>query len=334
MPHLFRLLLPVLLAAGAVVQAAPVPKRVKVPISPANAERLTALMDIDADVFGVTRGPALGELTLVRWEKPVEVVDDATLRPLRTVLKGKPIHFAASPTGDRYASCENNSVVTLRPAAGGKAVEFDAQNTQPHLTFSPDGKWLATGGYGTRARLWDTGGKLVREFDAGREGGLTPAFSPDGKTLAVGNRKDVTHLYDAATGKLLHTLAKKSSHELAFSPDGRTLAVGYANGEIALWDVAKGTSLRAAKSGGEEVYSVDWNPTGGVLVSSGREGRVTLWAPETLTPLARLESAQWTIRARFSADGCRLITSGGLADCTQNEGRKVTVWAVRTGGDK
>lgn len=333
MNRLLRLILPALLAAALVV-GAPVPKRVRAPISPANADRLSPVSEVEADVFGVSCGPAHGELTLVRWEKSVEVVDDATLRPVRTLVEGKPIHFATSPDGDRYASCENNSLVTLRPAAGGKAVTFDAQNTQPKLTFSPDGKTLATGGYGTRARLWDTDGKLVREFDAGREGGLTPVFSPDGKTLAVGNRNDITHLYDVASGRLLHTLAKKSSHELAFSPDGRTLAVGYALGDIALWDVAKGELIRKAKSGGEEVYSVDWNPAGDVLASSGRGGPVTLWNPDTLEPLARLESAEWTIRVRFTADGCRLITSGGPADCTKGADRKVTVWAVRPGGGK
>jgi hypothetical protein len=180
MPHLFRLLLPVLLAAGALVEAAPVPKRVRVSISPANADRLSQVQDIDADVVGVDRDPTRGELTLVRWEKPVEVVDDISLRPVRTLVEGKPIHFAASPAGDRFASCENSSMVTLRPAAGGKAVTFDAKNTQPHLNFSPDGKTLATGGSGTQARLWDMSGKLIREFDAGPMAGLTTVFSPDG----------------------------------------------------------------------------------------------------------------------------------------------------------
>jgi hypothetical protein len=100
-----------------------VPKRVLVSISPVDADRLAAVLEVEADVFGVNRGPAQGELTLVRWEKSVEVVDDISLRPVRTLVEGKPIHFAAPLTGDRFASCENSSMVTVRfrhaSAAGG-----------------------------------------------------------------------------------------------------------------------------------------------------------------------------------------------------------------------
>src|SRR5262249_11411252 len=148
-------------------------------------------------------------------------------------------------------------------------------------------------------------------------------FSPDGKVLAVGNRNDGTQLFDVATGKLLHSLPKHMTHELAFSPDGKVLAAGYVDGTVALWEVASGALLRSQPTGATEVFTVDWSPAGDVLVTAGRyqiragePGRATtreieLWNPQTLDKLKGLDAPDYVIRARFTPGGTHLLTSGG-----------------------
>ena len=253
-----------------ILAAAPNPTKPRPVITLANVDRVEPAGELEKDVYRIYAGPGRDEMAFIYWERPIEVVNSSTLAPLRTIENGKRIiHFAASKDAKRIAWCENNSRVFLREVGNDKSIDFDVKNAQPEMTFSPDGKLLATGGYGTKAKLWDMTGKLVRELDCGGEGGLWPVFSPDGKTLAIGNRNHETHLYDVATGKLLHQLPHRMTQEIAFSPDGKTLAAAYVDGKVALWDVAKGELLHEAVSGGQEVFTLDWSPKGDLLVTAG-----------------------------------------------------------------
>jgi WD40 repeat protein len=314
--------------------AAPVPRKSHPVISAANVDRLRPVGELKRPVWRIVPGPGRGELAFVGWKMPVEVVAEKNFRPIRKIAdRRRPIHFAASKDGRRVAWCENNSRVVLQEVAGGKTVEIETGNPQPTMAFSPDGKLLATGGYGTRAKLWDVSGRLVRALDCGGEGGLWPVFSPDGKVLAVGNRNDQTRLFEVATGKLLHTLPKRMTQELAFHPDGNMLAVGYVDGTVALWDVTSGTLLRSHASGGKEVYTLAWGPKGDVLVTAGLAGKIVLWEPRKLTRLRELDAPAWVIHVRFTPDGGRLLTSGATEGSGMRD-RKVTIWAIAEGSDR
>jgi WD40 repeat protein len=330
--------LAVLPASVFYASAAPAPERIITPISAKNAADIQSITELNKRAHRITRGPGKNELTFLDWGNGVEVVDN-NFRTVRTLTKDKlPIDFATTPEGKFQAWTERGTkTYTVLETATSKSFDIEFNGDPGAAAFSPDGKLIAIGdtlwdrrvpgaSY-SEMKLFDIAGKLVRTLEKSGPGGLTPVFSPDGKTLAVGNRNHETFVFEVASGKLLHTLDKKMTQEIAFSPDGETLAAGYVDGTVGLWDVATGKMLQSDATGGKEVYSVDWSPKGDVLVTAGREGKIVLWETQRLTKLKELDAPIWVISVKFTADGTRLLSSSS-SDLGGKDDRKVAVWGV------
>jgi WD40 repeat protein len=116
------------------------------------------------------------------------------------------------------------------------------------LSFSGDGRLLASGSFDGSAKLWDTAtGCVMLSLTHGTRGGVDGvALSPDGKTLvtfAAGT--DGVQVWDVATGQKLRKLPVYG--QIAFSPDGRWLAADDDEGSIVLFDAVTWTEARRLK---------------------------------------------------------------------------------------
>jgi hypothetical protein len=279
-----------------------------------NAFALETVARVEKDVYRIGWLPHNNEVALLEFGKSVEICSADNLRPVRTIgANRKFVGFDFSRDHDLVALTEQSTRACLLNLSTGREMTLVAKNQQPSVCLSPDGKLLATGGYGTRATLWSVeSGKQIRNLDTGQvEGGLTPAFSPDGTLVAVGNRNSTTCLFDVATGRLLHRLPWQSSQELKFDPAGKRLAVTYVDGNLAVWSVESGDLLQRCKARAEELYSLDWSPDGKIIATAGREASVALWKAANLTLLHEIDGPEWIICVRFNPQGTRLIFAGG-----------------------
>jgi WD40 repeat protein len=197
-------------------------------------------------------------------------------------------HLLASASADAIVKLWDLDAVSIRTSGTPKGNIME-------LTYSLDGKLLATRHWSGKVWLWDVGTgssfSLV-EDDAPAYGyDVTMAFSPDASRLATTYCSTAVELWNTATRKRESILGPRSSsiRALAFSSDGQLLCRASDGGALLLWHTGKG-AFSALSGHRGAAAGVAFSADGQRLASSWRDGSVTLWHVQKETQYCTLES--------------------------------------------
>ncbi|MBP5973083.1 hypothetical protein HW132_10135 [Brasilonema sp. CT11] len=198
------------------------------------------------------------------------------------------------------------------------------------VSFSPDGKTLASASADHTIKLWDVAtGKQKTTLTGHSDVVYSVSFSLDGKTLGSASADHTIKLWDVATGKQKTTLSGHSGvvYSVSFSPDGKTLASASWDKTIKLWDVATGEEQTTLKGHSDEVESVSYSPDGKTLASASADHTIKLWDVATGKQKTTLYGHSSTVfSVSYSLDGKTLASASW--------DKTIILWDVATGKQK
>ena len=235
---------------------------------------------------------------------------------------------AFDPTGQYFATGGKSSRnVNIRNTSDGKLHRgpLPRDNFISDLEFSPDGKWLAAGGYAMKVKIWDAStGKLIAMLPQ-RDIVLSLAFSPDGKRLAVGTANDWNHdpqarLWDLSTFTPIGQPMKHNHivHNVEFSSSGKQLLTASTDFRIRVWDVRTSPSISTDMPYVYYHSAAIFSPDGSMVLAGNADGGVTGWNATT-GDAVRGAMFPWSSRLTSLAitpDGSRFVA--GFADGTSH----------------
>ncbi|NES80259.1 MAG: hypothetical protein F6K10_01560 [Moorea sp. SIO2B7] len=171
------------------------------------------------------------------------------------------------------------------------------------VSFSPDGKIIASASADKTVKLWTRDGTLLKTLSGHNDDVIGVSFSSDGDIIASASADKTVKLW-TRDGILLQTLSGHSDwiNGLSFSSDGEIIASASRDKTVKLW-TRDGTLLHTLSGHDGWVYGVNFSPDGNIIASASADKTVKLWTRDGTLLKTLSGHSSWVYGVNFSPDG-------------------------------
>lgn len=197
------------------------------------------------------------------------------------------------PTGTFAAVGCGADVVLFDVASGAITARLSGhKDVVSSVKWSPDGQWLAAGGF-EKVLLWPRTNpsdqnlptwETAIEITGIQERATALAFSPDSKQLAIGagipSSSGQILLWDLTAKQVTRAWVQAHSdavYDLSFRPSGKEIASGSADKFLKVHSLESGEIVRTFEGHTGHVLAIAWNADGSLLATASADKSVKVW---------------------------------------------------------
>ncbi|MFN6479452.1 hypothetical protein [Nostoc sp. DedQUE07] len=179
-------------------------------------------------------------------------------------------------------------------------------DTVTSVSFSPDGKLIASGSADGMVIIWNRDGRKIKDFKAHEKKITRLCFSPNSQNILTASEDKTFKLWRLENKEI--TTFKGHEDEItnfSFSPDGQKVISGSKDKTLRLWNL-DGTEIKTFRGHKQRISSVSFSTDGKIIASASEEDKmIKLWNMDGKAIKTLNDAGD---RVSFSPDGQTIVT--------------------------